>query len=79
MASGLGLATEVGLDGLFARGVLGGDIQELPHCAQGLMLEHVDERLTSRAVTTRVRYIIGFIFDRRKNQSPEFLWKSLEL
>ena len=34
VAGGLGLATEVGLDCLLTGGVLGGDVQELPRCAQ---------------------------------------------
>ena len=34
VADGLGLATEVGMDCLLTGGVLGGDVQELPRCAQ---------------------------------------------
>jgi hypothetical protein len=30
VASGLAFPTEVGLDGLLASGILGGDVQELP-------------------------------------------------
>jgi hypothetical protein len=33
MASGLGLAAKVGLDGIFTCGILGGDVQELPRHA----------------------------------------------
>ena len=31
------------MDGLLAGGILGGNVQELLCCAQGLMAEHVDE------------------------------------
>ena len=46
MAGGFGLANDVGPDGLLTSGVLGGDIQEFPHCAWGLMTKHVDDGLT---------------------------------
>ena len=41
----LDLAAKVGLDGLLTGGVLYGDVQELPHRARGLTIEHVDKRL----------------------------------
>ena len=46
VGSSFGLAAEFGLDHLLTDGVLGGDIQEFPHCARGLTAEHMDERLT---------------------------------
>jgi hypothetical protein len=42
-------ATEVGLDHLLTGGVLGGDVQELPHRARGLTAERMDERLIGHA------------------------------
>jgi hypothetical protein len=45
----LGLATD-GLDCLLVGGVLGGNIQELPHCARGLTVERMDERLIGHAI-----------------------------
>jgi hypothetical protein len=52
-----GLATEVGLDRLLADGVLGGDVQEFPHCALGLTAERVDERLTGHAADEGVEHV----------------------
>ena len=49
MAGGLGFPAEVGLDGLLTGGVLGGNVQELPHHAWGLTAERVDERLAGCA------------------------------
>jgi hypothetical protein len=42
VAGDLGLVAEVGLDGLLAGGVLGGDVQELSCQARSLVVEHVD-------------------------------------
>jgi hypothetical protein len=53
VASSLGLATKVVLDGLFARGVLGGVILELPRHARGLVAKCVDEHLTGHAACER--------------------------
>jgi hypothetical protein len=44
----LGFAIEVGLD-LLADGVLGGDVQELPCHARGLVAKRVDECLAGHA------------------------------
>jgi hypothetical protein len=52
-----GLATEVGLDHLLASGILGGDIQEFPHCALGLMAERMDERLTGHAADEGIDHV----------------------
>jgi hypothetical protein len=41
VAGSLGFPIEVGLNDLLASGVLGGDIQELPHRARGLTAERV--------------------------------------
>ena len=57
MAGGLGFATEVDLDALLTGGVLGGDVQELPHRPHGLATEHVDERLTSHAADEGIDHI----------------------
>jgi hypothetical protein len=46
---GFGFATEVGLDRLLTSGVLGGDVQELPHHARGLTAKHMDEHLIGHA------------------------------
>ena len=60
MVGGLGFLTKVGLDGLLAGGVLGGDVQELPHCAWGLK----DERLTGHATDERVDHVsIGDVWE----------------
>ena len=45
MTGGLGFITEVGLDHLLIGGILGGDVQELSHCAWGLVASRMDERL----------------------------------
>jgi hypothetical protein len=57
VASGLGLAAEVGLDNLLAGGVLGGDIQEFSHHAWGVMAERVDECLVGCATDEDVDHI----------------------
>jgi hypothetical protein len=60
----LGLAAEVGLGGLFSRGILGGDLQELLHRVWGLTSERMDERLTSHAAGEGVDHIsIGDVGD----------------
>jgi hypothetical protein len=57
VADSLGFPTKVGLDGLLAGGILGGNVQELPRCARGLMAEHVDEHLAGHAVDEGVDHI----------------------
>ena len=57
VASGLGFLTKVGLDGLLAGGVLGGDVQELPSRVWGLVAKHVDERLTGHATDEGVDHV----------------------
>jgi hypothetical protein len=57
IASGLGFHAEVGLDDLLASGVLGGDVQELPHRAWGLAAEHVDKRLTGHVIDEGVDHV----------------------
>jgi hypothetical protein len=49
VADNLGLAAEVGLDGFLTGGVLGGNVQELPRRARGLMAEHMDDLLAGHA------------------------------
>ena len=64
MADGLGLAAEVGLDDFLTSGVIGGDVQELPPCAQGLVAECVDERLAGRTVGKGIDYVgIGDVWE----------------
>ena len=57
VASGLGFPSEVGLDGLLTGGVLGGDVQELLHHAQGLMAERVDECLVGHAIDEGIDHV----------------------
>jgi hypothetical protein len=57
VAGGLNLVAKVGLDGLLTGGILGGDVQELPHRAWGLAADHVDERLVGRATDEGVDHI----------------------
>jgi hypothetical protein len=57
VADSLGLATEVGLDGLLASGVLGGDIQELPRRARGLTAERLDECFAHRAADEGIDHV----------------------
>ena len=57
VTGGLDLAAEVGLDGLLAGGVLGGDVQELPRRAWGLATERVDERLVGCAADEGVDHV----------------------
>jgi hypothetical protein len=57
VTGGLDLATEVGLDGLLAGGVLGGDVLELPRCAWGLAAERVDECLSGRAADEGIGHV----------------------
>ena len=57
MASDLGLATEVSLDGLLASVILDGDELEIPHHAQGLTTEHMDERIAGRAADEGVDHV----------------------
>ena len=57
MAGGIGFLAEVGLDGLLASGVLGGDVQELPHRAWGLAAKRVDECLVGHAVDERADHV----------------------
>jgi hypothetical protein len=54
VTDGLGFAAEVGLDCLLIGGILGGNVQELPHHVCGLMAKRVDERLTGRATNEGV-------------------------
>jgi hypothetical protein len=54
VTDGLGFAAEVGLDCLLIGGILGGNVQELPHHVCGLMAKRVDERLTGRAINEGV-------------------------
>jgi hypothetical protein len=49
VTNGLGFVTEVGLDCLLTGVLLGGDVQELLHCARDLMAKCMDECLASRA------------------------------
>ena len=57
MASGHGLATKVGLDGLLTSGILGDDVQELLCCARGLAAERVDKSLTGHAVDEGIDHV----------------------
>jgi hypothetical protein len=57
VADSLGLAAKVGLDSLLTGGILGGDIQELPHRARGLTAEHVDEGLAVHAKDEGVDHV----------------------
>jgi hypothetical protein len=57
VAGGFGLVTKVGLDGLLASGILGGDIQELPRHAWGLVIERKDECLASHAIDEGVDHV----------------------
>ena len=49
MTGGFFFAAKVGLDRLLAGGILGGDVQELPCHAQGLVAKRMDERLIGHA------------------------------
>jgi hypothetical protein len=49
VASNLDFPAKVGLVYLLIDGVLGGDIQELPHRVWGLVVERMDEGLAGRA------------------------------
>jgi hypothetical protein len=57
VASGLGLAAKVGLDGIFTCGILGGDVQELPRHARGLVAKRVDECLTGCAAGEGIDHV----------------------
>jgi hypothetical protein len=57
VAGGLGFPVEVGLDGLLTGGILGDNIQELPHRVRGLMAERVDERLAGGVVDEGVDHV----------------------
>jgi hypothetical protein len=57
VADGLSFLAEVGLDGLLAGGILGGNVQELPSCARGLMAKHVDEHLAGHPTDEGVDHI----------------------
>ena len=57
MAEHLGLAAKVGMDGLLAGGVLGGDVQELPHRGWGLMAERMDECFIGCAVDEGIDHV----------------------
>ena len=62
MIGGLGLAAEVGLDCLLTGGVLGGDVQDLPHRVRGLMAKHVDERLVGHAIDEGIDHVgVGYV------------------
>jgi hypothetical protein len=50
VTGGLGFVVEVGLDRPLTSGVIGGNAQELPHCAWGLIAERVDEHLAGHAI-----------------------------
>ena len=64
MASGLGYPTKVGLDGLLTDGALGGNVQELPHHAWGLMAKRVDKHLTGRATDEGVDHVgVGDVWE----------------
>jgi hypothetical protein len=56
VVGGLGLAAEVSLDSLLASGVLGGDVQDLPHCARGLVAEH---RTNASHVVSQMKALIA--------------------
>jgi hypothetical protein len=49
VGANLSFATEVGQDGLFSHGVLGGYVQQLPRPSRGLALKRVDECLAGGA------------------------------
>jgi hypothetical protein len=57
VAGGLGFATEVGLDGLFTRGVLGGDVPELLHHARGLVPKRMDKHLAGCAAGEGIDHV----------------------
>jgi hypothetical protein len=57
VASGLGLAAKVGLDDIFTRGILAGDVQELPRHARGLVAKRVDECLTGCAAGEGIDHV----------------------
>jgi hypothetical protein len=57
VADGLGFPADVGLDVILAGGVLGGDIQELPHRVRGLAAEHMDEHLIGHATDEGVHHV----------------------
>ena len=57
VVGGLDFPTEVGMDRLLTGGVLGGDVQELPHCAQSLTAERVDEHLIGHATDEGVDHV----------------------
>ena len=64
MVDELGFPTKVGLDGLLASGVLGGDVQELPHQARGLMVECMDERLAGHATDEGIDHVgVGDVWE----------------
>ena len=51
------VTVNIGLDGLLTGGVLGGDVQELPRHARGLVAERVDECLTGHAIDEGVDHV----------------------
>jgi hypothetical protein len=57
VAGGLGFPAKVGLDGLLTGGILGDNIQELPHHVQGLVAERVDERLAASVVDEGIDHV----------------------
>jgi hypothetical protein len=57
VASGLGLAAEVGLGNLLVGGILGGDVQEFPRHAWGVMAKRMDEHLIGCAIDEGVDHI----------------------
>ena len=64
MAGGLGFPAEVGLDGLLAGGILGGDVQELLRCARCLTAKHVEERLVGHATDEGIDHVgVGDVWE----------------
>jgi len=64
VADGLGFPSKVGLDGLLADGVLGGNVQELSCHAWGLTTKCVYERLTGRATDEGVDHVgVGDVWE----------------
>ena len=57
MTDGLGLATKVGLDRLLTGGILGGNVQELPHHAWGLVAKRMDECLVGHAADEGIDHV----------------------
>jgi hypothetical protein len=57
VVGGFGFPITVGLDGLLFGGVLGGDVQEIPCCAWGLVAERMDECIAGHVADQGIDHV----------------------